>query len=154
METATHPQQSLSAWQRTELARHPNRPYTMDFIEDMFTDWSELHGDRRFADDPALLCGMARFRGIDVLLIGNQKGRDTKQKVARNFGMANPEGFRKALRCMKLAEKFSRPVISLVDIVGAYPGLGAEERGQEIGRASCRERVEISVVAGTTKKRK
>ena len=130
METATHPQQSLSAWQRTELARHPNRPYTMDFIEHMFTDWSELHGDRRFADDPALLCGMARFRGTDVLLIGNQKGRDTKQKVARNFGMANPEGFRKALRCMKLAEKFSRPVISLVDIVGAYPGLGAEERGQ------------------------
>ncbi|MBV9669794.1 MAG: acetyl-CoA carboxylase carboxyl transferase subunit alpha, partial [Acidobacteriales bacterium] len=122
METATQPKQSLSAWQRTELARNPNRPYTMDFIEHIFTEWSEVHGDRRFADDPALLCGMARFRGHEVMLIGNQKGRDTKQKVARNFGMSNPEGFRKALRCMKLAEKFGRPVITLVDIVGAYPG--------------------------------
>ncbi|GAC1652826.1 MAG: acetyl-CoA carboxylase carboxyltransferase subunit alpha [Acidobacteriaceae bacterium] len=120
----------LTPWQRTELARHPNRPYTMDYIEHLFTGWSELHGDRRFADDPALLCGMANLRGEDVLLIGNQKGRDTKQKVSRNFGMSNPEGFRKALRCMKLAEKFNRPIVSLIDIVGAYPGLGAEERGQ------------------------
>jgi len=121
---------TLSPWQRTELARHPNRPYTLDFIEREFTEWSELHGDRRFGDDNALLCGMARFRGDEVLVIGNQKGRDTKQKVQRNFGMANPEGYRKALRCMKLAEKFGRAVITLVDIVGAYPGLGAEERGQ------------------------
>ncbi len=121
---------NLSPWQRTELARHLNRPYTADYVEHMFSDWSELHGDRRFADDPAMMCGMARFRGEEVLLIGNQKGRDTKQKVYRNFGMANPEGYRKALRCMKLAEKFQRPVITLVDIVGAFPGLGAEERGQ------------------------
>lgn len=120
----------LTPWQRAELARHPNRPYTLDYIEHMFTEWSELHGDRRYADDQALLCGMARFRGQQVLLIGNQKGRDTKQKVVRNFGMSNPEGYRKALRSMKLAEKFSRPVVTLVDIVGAYPGLGAEERGQ------------------------
>ena len=120
----------LTPWQRAELARHPNRPYTLDYIEHMFTEWSELHGDRRYADDQALLCGMACFRGRQVLLIGNQKGRDTKQKVVRNFGMSNPEGYRKALRSMKLAEKFSRPVITLVDIVGAYPGLDAEERGQ------------------------
>lgn len=122
---------NLTPWEQTEMARHPNRPYTLDYIEHLFTEWSEIHGDRRFADDPALLCGMARFRDRkDVLLIGNQKGRDTKQKVMRNFGMSNPEGYRKALRCMKLAEKFGRPVITLVDIVGAYPGLGAEERGQ------------------------
>jgi acetyl-CoA carboxylase carboxyl transferase subunit alpha len=120
----------LSPWQRTEMARHPNRPYTMDFIEHMFTDWSELHGDRRFGDDPALLCGMARFRGQEVLLIGNQRGRTTKEKLHRNFGMANPEAYRKALRCMKLAEKFGRPVITLIDISGAFPGMSAEERGQ------------------------
>ena len=123
-------QASFSAWEKTELARHPQRPYLLDYIQHIFTDWSEIHGDRRFGDDPALLCGMARFNGEDVLLIGNQKGRDTKQKVYRNFGMANPEGFRKALRAMKLAEKFNRPVFSFVDIPGAYPGLGAEERGQ------------------------
>ncbi len=121
---------SFSAWQKTELARHPQRPYLLDYIQHIFTDWSEIHGDRRFGDDPALLCGMARFQGEEVLVIGNQKGRDTKQKVYRNFGMANPEGFRKALRAMKLAEKFQRPVFSFVDIPGAYPGLGAEERGQ------------------------
>ncbi|HEY0565013.1 MAG TPA: acetyl-CoA carboxylase carboxyltransferase subunit alpha [Terriglobales bacterium] len=121
---------NLSAWQRTELARHPNRPYTLDYIEHLCTDWSEVHGDRRFGDDPALLCGMAKFRDREILLIGNQKGRDTKQKVQRNFGMANPEGYRKALRAMKMAEKFGRPVVTLVDIPGAYPGLGAEERGQ------------------------
>jgi acetyl-CoA carboxylase carboxyl transferase subunit alpha len=119
-----------SAWQKTELARHPQRPYFLDYVERIFSDWSEIHGDRRFSDDPALLCGMARFHGEEVLLLGTQKGRDAKQRVQRNFGMANPEGYRKALRCMKLAEKFRRPVISFIDIPGAFPGLGAEERGQ------------------------
>lgn len=119
-----------SAWQKTELARHPQRPYFLDYVERIFSDWSEIHGDRRFSDDPALLCGMARFHGEEVLLLGTQKGRDAKQRVQRNFGMANPEGYRKALRAMKLAEKFHRPVISFIDIPGAFPGLGAEERGQ------------------------
>jgi acetyl-CoA carboxylase carboxyl transferase subunit alpha len=119
-----------SAWQKTELARHPQRPYFLDYVERIFSDWSEIHGDRRFSDDPALICGMARFHDHQVMLIGTQKGRDAKQRVHRNFGMANPEGYRKALRCMKLAEKFHRPVISFIDIPGAYPGLGAEERGQ------------------------
>ncbi|HWY67394.1 MAG TPA: acetyl-CoA carboxylase carboxyltransferase subunit alpha [Terriglobales bacterium] len=119
-----------TAWQKTELARHAQRPYFLDYVERIFSDWSEIHGDRRFADDPALLCGMARFHGDEVLLLGTQKGRDAKQRVQRNFGMANPEGYRKALRAMKLAEKFKRPIISFIDIPGAYPGLGAEERGQ------------------------
>ena len=119
-----------SAWQKTELARHPQRPYFLDYVERIFSGWSEIHGDRRFSDDPALLCGMAKFHDHEVMLIGTQKGRDAKQRVHRNFGMANPEGYRKALRCMKLAEKFQRPVISFIDIPGAYPGLGAEERGQ------------------------
>ncbi|HVH85509.1 MAG TPA: hypothetical protein VM912_02215, partial [Terriglobales bacterium] len=103
---------ATSAWQKTELARHPQRPYFLDYVERIFSDWSEIHGDRRFSDDPALLCGMARFHGEEVLLLGTQKGRDAKQRVQRNFGMANPEGYRKALRGMKLAEKFKRPVIS------------------------------------------
>lgn len=119
-----------SAWQKTELARHPQRPYFQDYVDRIFSDWSEIHGDRRFSDDPALLCGMARFHGEEVLLLGTQKGRDAKQRVQRNFGMANPEGYRKALRAMKLAEKFHRLVISFIDIPGAFPGLGAEERGQ------------------------
>ena len=119
-----------SAWQKTELARHPQRPYFLDYVERIFSDWSEIHGDRRFSDDPALVCGMARFHDNQVMLLGTQKGRDAKQRVHRNFGMANPEGYRKALRCMKLAEKFHRPVIAFIDIPGAYPGLGAEERGQ------------------------
>jgi len=119
-----------SAWQKTELARHPQRPYFLDYVERLFSEWSEIHGDRRFADDPALLCGMARFHGKEVMLLGTQKGRDAKQRVQRNFGMANPEGYRKALRAMKLAEKFKRPILSFIDIPGAYPGLGAEERGQ------------------------
>lgn len=119
-----------SAWQKTELARHPQRPYFLDYVERIFTGWSEIHGDRRYSDDPALLCGMARFHDQEVMMIGTQKGRDAKQRVHRNFGMANPEGYRKALRCMKLAEKFERPVLSFIDIPGAYPGLGAEERGQ------------------------
>src|SRR5215468_10699240 len=122
-------QASFSAWQTTELARHPQRPYALDYVEHIFTDWSEFHGDRLFGDDPALLCGMARFHGEEVLVIGHQKGRDVKQRVHRNFGQANPEGYRKALRVMKLAEKFKRPIVTLVDTPGAYPGLGAEERG-------------------------
>src|SRR5258708_3735000 len=118
------------AWIKTELARHPQRPYFLDYVERIFTDFSEIHGDRRFADDPAMICGMARFHGEEVLVLGTQKGRDTKQKVYRNFGMPNPEGYRKALRAMKIAEKFGRPVLGFVDTPGAYPGLGAEERGQ------------------------
>lgn len=120
----------LTPWERTELARHPNRPYPLDYVERIFPDFSEIHGDRGFADDAAMVCGMARFRGREVLVLGTQKGRDTKQRVARNFGQPNPEGYRKALRAMKFAEKWRRPVISLIDVVGAYPGLGAEERGQ------------------------
>jgi acetyl-CoA carboxylase carboxyl transferase subunit alpha len=118
------------AWIKTELARHPHRPYFLDYIEKIFTEFSEIHGDRRFADDPAMICGMARFNGDEVLVIGTQKGRDTKQKVYRNFGLPNPEGYRKALRAMHIAEKFSRPIFTFVDVTGANPGLGAEERGQ------------------------
>jgi acetyl-CoA carboxylase carboxyl transferase subunit alpha len=120
----------LTAWERTELARHPMRPYPLDYIERIFSDFSEIHGDRGFADDAALIGGLARFRGREVAVIGTQKGRDTKQRVYRNFGQPNPEGYRKALRIMRFAEKWRRPVITLIDIVGAYPGLGAEERGQ------------------------
>ena len=120
----------LTAWERTELARHPNRPYPLDYIERIFPDFSEIHGDRAFGDDAAMICGMARFRGREVLVLGTQKGRDTKQRVYRNFGQPNPEGYRKALRAMQFAEKWRRPIISLIDVVGAYPGLGAEERGQ------------------------
>ena len=119
-----------SAWQKTELARHPQRPQTLDYIERLFTDWSEIHGDRGFGDDPAIVCGMARFHGQEVLAIGTQKGRDMKQRVYRNFGTPHPEGYRKALRVMRIAEKFRRPIISFVDTDGAYPGLHAEERGQ------------------------
>ncbi|MGA8152876.1 MAG: acetyl-CoA carboxylase carboxyltransferase subunit alpha [Terriglobales bacterium] len=119
-----------AAWVKTELARHPQRPYTLDYVEYIFSDWSEIHGDRGFGDDPAIVCGMARFHGEEVLVVGQQKARDTKQKVYRNFGMPNPEGYRKALRAMKFAEKFGRPVFTFVDTPGAYPGLGAEERGQ------------------------
>ncbi|HYH00721.1 MAG TPA: acetyl-CoA carboxylase carboxyltransferase subunit alpha [Terriglobales bacterium] len=120
----------MNAWQKTELARHPQRPYTLDYIEHVFSAFSEIHGDRGFADDPAMVAGMARFDGEEVMVVGTQKGRDTRQKVYRNFGMPNPEGYRKALRVMQVAEKFGRPVITLVDTPGAYPGLGAEERGQ------------------------
>lgn len=120
----------LNAWEKTELARHPQRPYTLDYLERIFTDWSEVHGDRGFSDDTALVCGMARFHGEEVCVIGTQKGRDAKQRVYRNFGMPNPEGYRKALRVMRFAEKFKRPVFTFVDTPGAYPGLGAEERGQ------------------------
>lgn len=118
------------AWVKTELARHPQRPYFLDYIERIFSDFSEIHGDRRYADDPAMVCGMARFHGDEVLVLGTQKGRDTKQKVYRNFGLPNPEGYRKALRAMQMAEKFLRPIFTFVDVTGANPGLGAEERGQ------------------------
>jgi acetyl-CoA carboxylase carboxyl transferase subunit alpha len=118
------------AWEKTELARHPQRPYLLDYIDRIFTDWSEVHGDRGYADDPAIICGMARFHGEEVMIVGHQKARDTKQKVYRNFGMPNPEGYRKAMRVMKMAEKFGRPLLTFVDTPGAYPGLGAEERGQ------------------------
>ena len=120
----------LTPWERTEMARHPMRPYPLDYIERIFPDFSEIHGDRGFADDAAMVCGMARFNRREVGVLGTQKGRDTKQRVHRNFGQPNPEGYRKALRFMKFAEKWSRPVIALIDVVGAYPGLGAEERGQ------------------------
>ncbi len=121
---------STVAWKKVQIARHPQRPYTMDYVSRLFTDWSEIHGDRRFGDDPAIICGMARFHGEEVMVIGHQKGRDTKQKIYRNFGSPNPEGYRKALRVMKLAEKYQRPVFTFVDTAGAHPGLGAEERGQ------------------------
>lgn len=119
-----------SAWQKTELARHPQRPHFLDYVERIFTDFSEVHGDRGFADDPAIVCGMARLQGEEVMLLGTEKGRDTKQRMLRNFGLPNPEGYRKSLRVMKLAEKFSRPLVILIDVTGANPGVGAEERGQ------------------------
>ena len=119
-----------TAFERVQLARHPERPHTMDFIERLFEEFVELHGDRRFADDPAIICGLARFHGLPVVVIGHQKGRDTKQRSYRNFGMPKPEGYRKALRAMKLAEKFRRPILTLIDTPGAYPGIDAEERGQ------------------------
>jgi len=120
----------LSDWQISQLSRHPGRPYTLDYIEHMFTDFHELHGDRAYADDPAIVCGLARLEGQPVMVIGHQKGRDTKEKIYRNFGMPRPEGYRKALRVMKMAERFKLPIICLIDTPGAYPGIGAEERGQ------------------------
>ncbi|HBX59440.1 MULTISPECIES: acetyl-CoA carboxylase carboxyltransferase subunit alpha [unclassified Methylophaga] len=120
----------LTPWQVTQMARHPQRPYTFDYIKYLITDFEELHGDRAYADDQALITGMGRFNGQPVIVIGHQKGRDTKEKVARNFGMPRPEGYRKALRVMKLAERFGMPVLTFIDTPGAYPGIGAEERGQ------------------------
>ncbi|RXH55837.1 acetyl-CoA carboxylase carboxyltransferase subunit alpha [Granulicella sibirica] len=130
------------AWIRTELARDPQRPYPMDFIEALFTDLSELHGDRAFGDDPAMMCGMARFHGEAVMVIGNLKGRTLKERVSRKFGSPEPEGYRKALRAMKIAEKFGRPIFTFLDLAGAYPGIGAEERGQ--GEAIARNLIEMS----------
>jgi acetyl-CoA carboxylase carboxyl transferase subunit alpha len=121
---------NLSDWQISQLSRHPGRPYTLDYIDHIFTDFHELHGDRTYADDPAIVCGMARLDGQPVMVIGHQKGRDTKQKIYRNFGMPRPEGYRKALRVMLMAERFRLPIICLIDTPGAYPGIGAEERGQ------------------------
>lgn len=120
----------MTAFERVQNARHPKRPYTLDIVENIFTDFEELHGDRRFYDDPALVAGFAKLEGVDVALIGHQKGRDTNQRRIRNFGMPKPDGYRKALRIMKLAEKFMRPVITFVDTPGAFPGVDAEERGQ------------------------
>lgn len=120
----------LTPWQISQVARHPQRPYTLDYIQHLFTDFEELHGDRNFADDHAIVGGLARFNGQSVMVIGHQKGRDTKEKIYRNFGMPKPEGYRKALRLMSLAEKFSIPLITFIDTPGAYPGIDAEERGQ------------------------
>ncbi len=155
-ETEVHTQtRSVSpAWDRIERARHPQRPYPMDLIERIFTDFSEIHGDRAFGDDEAVACGMARLGGDEVMVIGNRKGGSTKERVRRNFGMPHPEGYRKALRAMKLAEKFARPVITFIDLPGAYPGVGAEERGQAEAiarnlREMARLRVPtISVISG------
>jgi acetyl-CoA carboxylase carboxyl transferase subunit alpha len=141
------------AWVRTQLARHPQRPDPMNFIETLFTDLSEVHGDRSFGDDPAMYCAMATFHDQQVLVIGNQKGRSTKDKVRRNFGMPNPEGYRKALRAMKMAEKFKRPVLTFIDLMGANPGLGAEERGQaEAIARNLREmaRLRVPIIATIT----
>jgi len=120
----------LTAWQRTQLARHPKRPHTRDVIRLLFEDFVELHGDRLYGDDPAVVGGLARFEGQGLVVIGHQKGRDTREKIARNFGMPHPEGYRKALRLMQLADKFAKPVVTFIDTPGAYPGIGAEERGQ------------------------
>jgi acetyl-CoA carboxylase carboxyl transferase subunit alpha len=137
-----HPAPAPEAWIKTELARHPQRPYPMDFIEALFTDFSEIHGDRAFGDDAAMACGMAFFHGEPVLVIGNLKGRTLKERVARKFGSPDPEGYRKALRCMKIAEKFGRPIFTFIDLAGANPGIGAEERGQ--GEAIARNLIEMS----------
>ena len=145
---------NLSAWQVAQLARHPMRPYTLDYIGHMLTDFQELHGDRMFADDHAIVGGLGRLEGQPIVVIGHQKGRDTKERVIRNYGMARPEGYRKAQRLMRLAEKFSLPVITLIDTAGAYPGVGAEERGQSeaiarsIFLASGLKTPMISVVTG------
>ena len=153
-EVSSQAQAISPAWIRIERARHTQRPNPMDFIERIFTDFSEIHGDRAFGDDQAVACGMARLGMDEVLVIGNRKGGSTKERVRRNFGMPHPEGYRKALRSMKIAEKFSRPVISFIDLPGAYPGLGAEERGQAEAiarnlREMARLRVPtISVISG------
>ncbi len=139
-------EQAGSAWQRTLLARHERRPYTLDYVDRLFTNFSEIHGDRRFADDPAIVTGMAQYHGHHVIIVGQQKGRDLKQRQYRNFGYAQPEGYRKAIRAMQLAEKFRRPIISMVDTPGAYPSIGAEERGQAEAIAyNLREMARLSV---------
>jgi acetyl-CoA carboxylase carboxyl transferase subunit alpha len=139
-----------TAWQKTELARHPQRPQSLDYIERVFPDFSEIHGDRNFGDDAAVVCGMARFHGDEVLVVATQKGRDMKQRVFRNFGTPHPEGYRKAIRVMQVAEKFRRPIFTLVDTDGAYPGIHAEERGQAEAIAyNLREmaRLEVPIIA-------
>jgi acetyl-CoA carboxylase carboxyl transferase subunit alpha len=120
----------LSAWQVAQIARHPRRPYTLDYVEKLFTDFEELHGDRAYSDDAAIICGIAKFEGRSIAVIGHQKGRNTKENLKRNFGMPRPEGYRKALRIMEMAEKFQMPIVTFIDTPGAYPGVGAEERGQ------------------------
>ncbi len=130
------PGETNIAWQRVQLARHPKRPHSLDYVQRLFTDFQEIHGDRRFGDDPAIVCGMAFFEGRPIMIAAQQKGRDTKQKLYRNFGMPKPEGYRKALRVMQLAAKFGRPILTLLDTPGAYPGIDAEERGQAEAIAS------------------
>ena len=134
----------LTSWNRIELARRAGRPFTLDYVRNIFSDFVELHGDRRFGDDPAMVTGLARIGDQSVMIVGQQKGRDTKESIRRNFGMANPEGYRKALRCMKMAEKFGLPVVSFIDTPGAFPGLGAEERGQ--GEAIAVNLMEMAVL--------
>ena len=142
----SNPSVEKTAFDRVLLARHADRPYTLDFIERLFEDFVELHGDKRFAEDPAIVCGMARFHGLPVIVVGHQKGRDTKQRSYRNFGMPKPEGYRKALRVMKLGEKFGRPIFTFIDTPGAYPGIDAEERGQAEAIAfNLREMAKIKV---------
>ncbi len=144
---------SLTPWQKTLVARHPKRPYTLDYVRHLIEGFVEIHGDRRYADDPAIVAGFGVFRGRPVVVVGHQKGRDTKEKVHRNFGMPRPEGYRKALRAMAFAEKFKRPVLSFIDTPGAYPGIGAEERGQAEAIAhNLREmaRLEIPILVTVT----
>jgi acetyl-CoA carboxylase carboxyl transferase subunit alpha len=136
---------NLSPWQITQLARHPQRPYTLDYVSLIFTDWHELHGDRMYSDDLAIVGGLARLEGLPVMVIGHQKGRDTKERVRRNYGMPKPEGYRKALRLMKMAERFRIPIVTLIDTPGAYPGIGSEERGQS--EAIARNLFEMSHLA-------
>ena len=151
LRTQIRSHQQSGAWARTELARHSDRPYTLDYVERIFTEWTELHGDRNFGDDPAMICGIARFNGEEVMVIGHQKGRDIKSRVYRNFGQPNPEGYRKALRFMQMAQKFKRPLLTFVDTPGAYPGLGAEERGQaEAIARNLREMARLKVPIITT----
>src|SRR6201995_66456 len=137
---------SLTPWQITQLARHPQRPYTLDYVSMIFTDWHELHGDRMYGDDLAIVGGLARLEGSPVMLIGQQKGRDTKERVRRNYGMPKPEGYRKALRLMRLAERFGLPVITFIDTPGAYPGVESEKRGQS--EAIARNLYEMSTLRG------
>src|SRR5579863_10288097 len=127
----------LSPWQKVQLSRHPNRPYTLDYVQQLFVDFQELHGDRRFGDDPAIVAGIGRYRGRSVAVVGHQKGRSTKEKVTRNFGQAHPEGCRKALRLYEMASRFRLPILTLIDTAGAYPGVGAEERGQSEAIGAC-----------------
>ena len=136
----------LTPWQKTIVARHPRRPYTLDYIQALCTDWVEVHGDRKYADDPAIVAGFAAFDGRPVCVVGHQKGRDTKEKIRRNFAMPRPEGYRKAIRVMRIAEKFDRPILTFIDTPGAYPGIGAEERGQaEAIAANLREMAALKV---------
>ncbi|HKR10905.1 MAG TPA: acetyl-CoA carboxylase carboxyltransferase subunit alpha [Pyrinomonadaceae bacterium] len=145
-EAPPKPVEARTAFERVQLARHSDRPYTLDLIERLFEDFVELHGDKRFAEDPAIVCGLARFHGLPVVVVGHQKGRDTKQRSYRNFGMPKPEGYRKALRVMKLGEKFGRPIFTFIDTPGAYPGIDAEERGQAEAIAyNLREMAKIKV---------
>ena len=139
---------NLNGWQKTQVARHSNRPYTLDYINFIFKDFFELHGDRHGHDGPAIVAGLAKFDSWPVMVIGNQKGRDTQEKIKRNFGMSHPGGYRKALRLMKLAEKFGLPIVTLIDTPGAYPGVDAEEKGQRDHRQCCRGQDQVVVVVG------